>query len=200
MPELFDASFGRMFDKWENKYRKETMRNGYWNLPEWPLFEIGMSEREEKKVLKDAVKNLDNQVRFILMMLSFMQLDGGNSRGNRARMKRFLSIQAVHPKVEGPLYRINFWGGCYSHPVTINLTDFSEFDFGDCWSDCMFQLIEVAAHGFRVWTKKRLDEMMQHLRNDFKNDDYEAKIKRTTGKAGQRTNEVINFEFKVLNP
>jgi len=166
-----------LFLDWERIYRKEAKECDYQAL-EWVYCPKEFRE-DEKKYRRDILKALKGQIEFIKYHTSLMTMDSGATKQNLDRIKRFLSMQHIIGKyftnMKIPPITITFWGGS---PVCamVYAEKLSDIDFEDSYTYLYFQNISISNRNYKTWTRKRIKEVIQHIKEDMGFDGDEVDI------------------------
>ena len=201
MSDKFERAVKRAVLKWEEIYHQEVWDCNYRNLHCWNVPDLPEDEADFYAI-EQAEEALDAQIRFIKYYVAFMMIDG-DTRENLKRIKRFLSYQHCEeryfPNNRAPAFRMDFWGGC-SGLVTVKVEEIHrEFDFADSWAEERYQIITIYNYRWKKWTKKRIDDMLNEIQDDFEFDGYKVRITLEDGKASQPAKEPISVQCKVYD-
>lgn len=186
MTTKFQQKVWTLVNRWEKIYRKEVQDNDYLPLP-FALVDYSASSEEIEVGIERAEDMLDMQINFLKFMISFMILDCEEIE-NLDRIKTFLLYQHYEdkylPENRDPAFCITFQGGCYRYPVMVNVERLGEFDFADSWSEVRYEIIGVSNNRWKTWTQRRIDNVIEHIKDDFEFDGYHAAITIESGWAG----------------
>jgi hypothetical protein len=132
-------------------------------------------------------------LRYIGRFLSMQHLIGRNvprkprhsRRGQGAQYERnFLSgkphpvggeLHKYFPDGKEPPITITFWGGS---PVCarIYVEELCDIDFEDSYAYLYFQIISISNNSYKTWTRNRIKEVIQHIKEDMEFDGDEVEI------------------------
>jgi hypothetical protein len=119
---------------------------------------------------------LQGQIEFIKHHVALMAIEP-SERGTLNYIGRFLSMQHLidFPDGERPPITVTFWGGS---PVCarIYVEQLSDIDFEDSYAYLYFQIVSISNRDYKTWTRKRIKEVIQHIKEDMEFDGDEVKI------------------------
>jgi hypothetical protein len=166
-----------LFLEWEKNYRKEAKECDNQAL-EWVYCPKELRE-DEKKYRRDIRNALKGQIEFIKYHTALMTMDSGPTKQNLYRIERFLSMQHLidryFPNMKAPPITITFWGGS---PVCarVHVEKLSDIDFEDSYAHLYFQIIAISNDAYKIWTQKRVENVIQHIKEDMEFDGDEVGI------------------------
>ncbi|MGO8991139.1 MAG: hypothetical protein ACLQGU_17465 [bacterium] len=161
---------------WEKGYRKEAKECDYQAL-DW-VYCPEEAREDEKKYRRDVRAALQGQIEFIKHHVSLMAIEP-SERGTLSYIGRFLSMQHLVAKYfmdgERPPITITFWGGS---PVCarVHVEELSDIDFEDSYSYLYFSTICISNRDYKTWSRKRIEEVIQHIKEDMEFDGDEVEI------------------------
>jgi len=161
---------------WEEVYRKEAKECDYEAL-DW-VYCPKEGREDEKKYRRDIRAALQGQIEFIKHHVSLMAIEP-SERGTLSYIGRFLSMQHLideyFPDGERPPITVTFWGGS---PVCarVFVEQLFDIDFEDSYAYLYFQIISISNRDYKTWTRKRIKEVIQHIKEDMEFDGDEVKI------------------------
>ena len=162
---------------WEREYRKEAKECGYEAL-DW-VYCPKEAREDEKKYRRDVRAALKGQIEFIKHHVSLMAIEP-SERGTLSYIGRFLSMQHLveeyFPDEEKPPITVTFWGGS---PICarVYVEELSDIDFEDSYSYLYFRIISISDRDYRTWTRKRIKEVIQHIKEDMEFDGDQVDLK-----------------------
>lgn len=166
-----------LFLEWEKNYRKEAKECDNQAL-DWVYCPKEIRE-DEKKYRRDIRDALEGQIEFIKYHTSLMTMDSGPTKQNLDRIERFLSMQHLidryFPNMKIPPIIITFWGGS---PVCARVyaEKLSDIDFEDSYAYLFFRNICISNNACKTWTRKRIQDVIQHIKEDMEFDGDEVDI------------------------
>ena len=94
------------------------------------------------------------------------------AQGSRPWSRR---VDKYFPDGERPPIAITFWGGS---PVCakVYVEELSDIDFEDSYAYLYFQTISISNNSYKTWTRKRIKEVIQHIKEDMEFDGDEVEI------------------------
>ena len=202
MPHSFTKTIYRLLQKWEQAYKDEVRSTDY------PYFQgvyiepyLFFSEEDEKKEeIKKAEKLLKKQIEFIQRLVAYMMLSG-ESEENLEHINRFLSNQHIFDSkyigAEKPEFQIWLCGGCSGISLVVNVENFNQLDFADSWAEERYAIIKIMNYKWKKWTKRRIDNTLEHIKNDFEFDGFDVKVTLDSGKIGQPAEKPIWIYCKI---
>jgi len=177
----------QVFLEWEKGYRKEAKECDYEALY-WAYCPKEARE-DEKKYRKDILAALQGQVGFVKHLVALMAIES-SERGTLNYIGRFLSMQHLidkyFPDGEKPPIAIAFWGGS---PICarVYVEELSDIDFEDSYAYLYFDVISISNCNFKTWTRKRIKEVIQHIKEDM---EFE----------GDRVDIELEFDWLIGSP
>jgi hypothetical protein len=143
-------------------------------------------------------------LRYIGRFLSMQHLIGRNvprkprhsRRGQGAQYERnFLSgkphpvggeLHKYFPDGKEPPITITFWGGS---PVCarIYVEELCDIDFEDSYAYLYFQIISISNNSYKTWTRNRIKEVIQHIKEDMEFD-------------GDKVDIELEFDWGINSP
>ena len=84
-------------------------------------------------------------------------------------------VDKYFPDGERPPITVTFWGGS---PVCAKLyvEELCDIDFEDSYAYLYFQIISISNNSYKTWTRKRIKEVIQHIKEDMEFDGDEVEI------------------------
>ena len=84
-------------------------------------------------------------------------------------------VDGYFPDGERPPIAVTFWGGS---PVCarVYVEQLSDIDFEDSYAYLYFQIISVSNRDYKTWTRKRIKEVIQQIKEDMEFDGDEVEI------------------------
>jgi hypothetical protein len=168
----------KLFLKWEKTYRKEADECDYEALEwlYWPK-KVGRDKKKYRKVIRVA---LEGQIEFIKSHVALMVREPTTGRGNFSSIERFLSMQHLidkyFPYEEKPPITITFRGGRPSC-ARVYLEELSDIDFADSIALLSSYIICISNRDYKTWSRKSINEVIQHIKEDIGFDAEEVEIK-----------------------
>jgi hypothetical protein len=113
-----------------------------------------------------------------------------SERGMLSYIRRFLSMQHLVDEYfsdgEKPPITITFWGGS---PVfaRVYAEKLSDIDFEDSYACLYFRIISISNRNYRTWTRKKIREVIQHIKEDM---EFE----------GDQVDIQLEFEWQINRP
>jgi len=161
---------------WEKVYRMEAKECDYQAF-DWVYCPKEIRE-DEKKYRRDVRAALQGQIEFIRHHVSLMAIEP-SERGTLRYIGHFVSMQHLideyFPDGERPPITVTFWGGS---PVCakVYVEQLSDIDFEDSYAYLYFQTISISNNSYKTWTRKRIKEVIQHIKEDMEFDGDEVEI------------------------
>ena len=159
---------------WEKVYRMEAKECDYQAL-DW-VYCPREGRDDEKKYRRDVRAALQGQIEFIKHHVALMAI-GPSERGTLHYIGRFLSMQHLidFPDGERPPIAVTFWGGS---PVCarVYVEQLCDIDFEDSYTYLYFQIISISNNSYKTWTRKRIKEVMEQIKEDMEFDGDEVEI------------------------
>ncbi len=159
---------------WEKVYRMEAKECDYQAL-DW-VYCPKEGREDEKKYRRDVRAALQGQIEFIRYHVSLMAIEP-SERGTLSYIGRFLSMQHLidFPDGKRPPITVTFWGGS---PVCtrVYVEQLSDIDFEDSYAYLYFQIISISNNSYKTWTRKRIKEVIQDIKEDMEFDGDEVEI------------------------
>jgi hypothetical protein len=161
---------------WEKDYRKEAKECDYQAL-DW-VYCPKEGREDEKRYRRDIRAALQGQIGFIKHHVSLMAIEP-SERGTLRYIGGFLSMQHLvdeyFPDGERPPITVTFWGG---RPVCarVYVEDLSDIDFEDSYAYLYFQIISISNNSYKSWTRKKIREVIQNIKEDMEFDGDEVEI------------------------
>ena len=161
---------------WERDYRKEAKECDYEAL-DWVYCPKEIRE-DERKYRRDVRAALQGQIEFIKYHVSLMAIEP-SERGTLSYIGRFLSMQHLigkyFPDGKRPPITVTFWGGS---PVCakVYVEQLVDIDFEDSYTYLYFRVISISNHDYKTWTRKRIKEVIQQIKEDMEFDGDKVKI------------------------
>jgi len=176
MVEDFKKNAYKLFLEWEDAYRKEAKECDYEAL-DW-VYCTEEAREDEKKYRGDIRAALKGQIEFIKYLVALLTLPGpGNN--DPIKIEHFLSMQHLidkyFPDGEKPPITVTFWGGS---PVCarVCVEELSDIDFEDIYSYLYFSIICISNRNYKTWSRKRIEEVIQHIKEDMEFDGDKVEI------------------------
>jgi hypothetical protein len=166
----------QVFLEWERTYRKEAKECDYQAL-DW-VYCPKEGREDEKKYRRDVRAALQGQIEFIKYHVGLMAIEP-SERGTLTYIGRFLSMQHLideyFPDGERPPIAVTFWGGS---PVCakVYVEQLSDIDFEDSYAYLYFQTISISNRDYKTWSRKRIKEVIQHIKEDMEFDGDQVDI------------------------
>jgi hypothetical protein len=176
-----------LYLEWEKDYRKEAKECDYQAL-DW-VYCPKEGREDEKKYRKDIRAALQGQIEFIKYHVSLMAIEP-SERGTLRYIGRFLSMQHLidpyFPDGERPPITVTFWGGS---PVCarIYVEELCDIDFEDSYAYLYFQIISISNNSYKTWTRNRIKEVIQHIKEDMEFD-------------GDKVDIELEFDWGINSP
>jgi hypothetical protein len=176
MDKEFVRKAYELYLEWEKVYRKEAKEYDYQAL-DWVYCPKEVRE-DKKKYRRDVRAALQGQIEFIKHHVALMAIEP-SERGTLCYIGRFLSMQHLidkyFPDGEKPPICITFWGGS---PICakVYVEQLSDIDFEDSYSYLYFDVISISNRDYKTWTRKRIKEVIQEIKEDMKFDGDKVKI------------------------
>ena len=176
MDKEFVRKAYELFLKWEETYCEEAKECDYEAL-DW-VYCPKEAREDEREYRKDIRVALQGQIEFIKHHVSLMAIEPSERR-TLSYIGRFLSMQHLvdkyFPDGERPPIAITFWGGS---PVCarVYVEELSDIDFEDSYAYLYFQIISISNRDYRIWTRKRIKELVQHIKEDMEFDGDQVDI------------------------
>jgi hypothetical protein len=161
---------------WEKVYRMEAKECDYQAL-DW-VYCPEEGREDEKNYRRDVRAALQGQIEFIKHHVALMAIEP-SERGTLSYIGRFLSMQHLideyFPDGKRPPISVTFWGGS---PVCarVYVEQLSDIDFEDSYAYLYFQVISISNNSYKTWTRKRIKEVIQQIKEDMEFDGDEVKI------------------------
>jgi hypothetical protein len=177
MDKDFKKKAYELFSEWEDASRKEVKECDYQAL-DW-VFCPEEGREDEKKYRRDIRAALKGQVEFIKYLVALLTLPEP-TKNNVHQIEHFLSMQHLvdeyFPDGKRPPITVTFWGGS---PVCarVYVEQLSDIDFEDSYAYLYFQTISISNNSYKTWTRKRIKEVIQHIKEDMEFDGDEVEIK-----------------------
>ena len=94
------------------------------------------------------------------------------AQASRPRSRR---VDKYFPDGERPPIAVTFWGGS---PVCarVYVEQLSDIDFEDSYAYLYFQIVSISNRDYKTWTRKRIKEVIQHIKEDMEFDGDEVEI------------------------
>jgi hypothetical protein len=177
---VFRKSVRKLIREWEKKFRAEAKDSNYKTLDIYQG-----DEQTKEEFLKWAEECLAAQIEYIEEMVSYLIWHGmAPVPQNYARVKKFLNMQLKHhPWQHKPKYQVTFEGSRSFQMPFAYVQRLGEIDFTDSYDFLMFEIIQIDWLENKVWTKKKIKEIISAIKDDFSFDGYYADIK-TCGTPG----------------
>lgn len=172
---------------WEMVYRMEAQECDYQAL-DW-IYCPKEAREDEKKYRKEVRAALQGQIEFIKHHVALMAIEP-SERGTLKYIGRFLSMQHLiskyFPDKERPPITVTFWGGS---PVCarVYVEQLSDIDFEDSYAYLYFDIISISNRNFKTWTRKRIKEVIQYIKEDM---EFE----------GDRVDIELEFDWLIGSP
>lgn len=176
MDKDFKKKVYELFLEWEEAYRKEAKECDYQAL-DW-VYCPKEGRDDEKKYRRDIRAALQGQIEFIKYHVGLMAIEP-SEKGTLSYIGRFLSMQHLidryFPGGKRPPIAVTFWGGS---PVCarIYVEELSDIDFEDSYSYLYFSTISISNRDYKTWSRKRIVEVIQHIKEDMEFDGDEVEI------------------------
>jgi hypothetical protein len=176
MDKEFVRKAYELYLEWEKVYRKEAKEYDYQAL-DWVYCPKEVRE-DKKKYRRDVRAALQGQIEFIKHHVALMAIEP-SERGTLCYIGRFLSMQHLidkyFPDGEKPPICITFWGGS---PICakVYVEQLSDIDFEDSYSYLYFDVISISNRDYKTWTRKRIKEVIQEIKEDMEFDGDKVKI------------------------
>ena len=176
MDKKFIKEAVELYLGWEKDYRKEAKECDYEAL-DWVYCPKEIIE-DQKKYRRDIRAALQGQIEFIKYHVSLMAIEP-SERGTSRYIGRFLSMQHLieqyFPDGKRPPITVTFWGGS---PVCarVYVEQLSDIDFEDSYTYLYFQIISISNRDYKAWTRKRIKEVIQQVKEDMEFDGDKVKI------------------------
>jgi hypothetical protein len=167
---------------WEKDYRKEAKECDYQAF-DWVYCPEEVRE-DEKKYRRDVRAALQGQMEFIKHHVALMAIEP-SERGILRYIRRFLSMQHLidkyFPGGERPPIAVTFWGGS---PVCarVYVEQLTDIDFEDSYAYLYFQIVSISNRDYKTWTRKRIKEVIQHIKEDMEFDGDKVEIELEDGR------------------
>jgi hypothetical protein len=163
-----------LYSVWEKIYRMEAKECDYQAL-DW-VYCPKEGREDEKKYRRDVRAALRGQIEFIKHHVALMAIEP-SEKGTLRYIERFLSMQHLidFPDRERPPITVTFWGGS---PVCarVYVEQLSDIDFEDSYAYLYFQIISISNNSYKTWTRKRIKEVIEHIKEDMEFDGDEVEI------------------------
>jgi len=165
-----------LYLEWEKDYRMEAKECDYQAL-DW-VYCPKEGREDEKKYRRDIRAALEGQIEFIKHHVALMAIEP-SERGTLRYIGRFLSMQHLigpyFPDGQRPPITVTFWGGS---PVCarVYVEELSDIDFEDSYTYLYFQIISISNNSYKTWTRKRIKEVIQQIKEDMEFDGDEVEI------------------------
>jgi hypothetical protein len=165
-----------LYLEWQKGYRKEARECDYQALV-WICCPQEV-RGDGKKYRRDVRAALQGQIEFIKHHVSLMAIEP-SERGTLRYIGRFLSMQHLideyFPDGERPPIAVTFWGGS---PVCakVYVEQLSDIDFEDSYAYLYFQTISISNRDYKTWSRKRIKEVIQHIKEDMEFDGDQVDI------------------------
>jgi hypothetical protein len=166
----------KLYLEWEKVYRMEAKECDYQAL-DW-VYCPKEGRDDEKKYRRDIRAALQGQIEFIKHHVALMAIEP-SERGTLRYIGRFLSMQHLigpyFPDGQRPPITVTFWGGS---PVCarVYVEELSDIDFEDSYTYLYFQIISISNNSYKTWTRKRIKEVIQQIKEDMEFDGDEVEI------------------------
>ena len=176
MDKEFIRKAYQLYLVWEKMYRIEAKECDYQAL-DW-VYCPKEGREDEKKYRRDVRAALQGQIEFIKHHVALMAIEP-SERGTLRYIGRFLSMQHLidqyFPDGERPPIAVTFWGGS---PVCarVYVEELSDIDFEDSYAYLYFQVISISDRNCKTWTRKRIKEVIQQIKEDMGFDGDEVEI------------------------
>lgn len=170
MDKEFIKQAYQLYLVWEKVYRMEAKECDYQAL-DW-AYCPKEGRDDEKKYRRDMRAALQGQIEFIKHHVAPMAIEP-SERGTLRYIGRFLSMQHLidqyFPDGERPPITVTFWGGS---PVCarVYVEQLSDIDFEDSYAYLYFDVICISNRDYKTWTRKRIKEVIQHIKEDMEFD------------------------------
>jgi len=161
-----------------------------------------MTKTKFHSIIKSHVEKWENaygngsssiQIDFIKRYVAYRSLSG-ESQDTLDRIEKFLSYQTKDERTEIELV---FQGGHSGIPLCVYVNSLQEFDFADSWEEERYEIISISNNKWKTWTQKRIDKIIEDIRDDFEYDDYEVEIELESGEVGQPASEPISLYLDI---
>jgi len=175
MDKEFVRKAYELYLEWERDYRKEAKECDY-EAFDW-VYCPKEAREDKKKYRRDVRAALKGQIEFIKHHVSLMAIEP-SERGTLSYIGRFLSMQHLideyFPDGESPPIAVTFWGGS---PVCarVYLEELSDIDFEDSYAYLYFHIISISNRDHKTWSRKRIKDVIQHIKEDMEFDGDEVK-------------------------
>ena len=176
MDKEFVRKAYRLYLEWEQQYRKEAKECDYEAL-DWVYCDKEGRE-DERKYRRDVRAALQGQIEFIKYHVSLMAIEP-SERGTSRYIERFLSMQHLigkyFPDGKKPPITVTFWGGS---PVCarVHVEELVDIDFEDSYTYLYFQVISISNRDYKIWSRKRIREVIRQIKEDMEFDGDKVKI------------------------
>jgi hypothetical protein len=171
---IFRKSIRKLIREWEKKFCAEAKESNYETLQIYQG-----DEQTKKEFLKWAEECLTTQIEYIEEMVSYLIWHGmAPVPQNYARVKKFLNMQLKqHPWQHKPKYQVTFEGSRSFQMPFAYVQRLGEIDFADSYDFLMFEIIQIDWLERKNWTKRKISDIIEEIKDDFSFDGYDADIK-----------------------
>jgi len=171
---MFRKSIRKLIGEWEKKFRAEAKESNYETLQVYQG-----DEQTKAEFLEWAEECLTTQIEYIEEMVSYLIWHGmAPVPQNYARVKKFLNMQLKqHHWKHRPKYQVAFESSHSFQMPFAYVQRLGEIDFTDSYDFLKYEFIQIEWLENKKWTKRKISDIIEEIKDDFSFDGYGADIK-----------------------